>query len=105
MRSPNKSFLLDRLKVLLAKIAINDVGILARVMELDDAREDAEDEDEEEVGEEDDEEPDNFDKDLDNSDKEPDQPEGKLDKFVSLEGKRMILQQPVSYPARSTTDA
>ena len=74
-------------------------------LELDDAREDAKDEDEEEVVEEDDEEPDNFDKDLDNFDKEPDQPERKLDKFVSLGGKRMILQQPVSYPARSTTDA
>ena len=74
-------------------------------LKLDDAREDAKDEDEEEVVEEDDEEPDNFDKDLDNFDKEPDQPERKLDKFVSLGGKRMILQQPVSYPARSTTDA
>ena len=42
---------------------------------------------------------------LTNFDKEPDQPERKLDKFISLKGKRMILQQPVSYPARSTTDA
>ena len=71
-------------------------------LELDDAREDAEDEDEKEVVEEDDEEPDNFDKDLD---KEPDQPERKFDKFVSLGGKCMILQQPVSYAARTTTDA